>query len=62
MLLIVIALLMPSCESASGAIAWYSAGYSIAPVAMITDWPAIKRGIEATVPIVPGLVSEIVVP
>ena len=26
------------------------------------DWPAISRGVEATVPIVPGLVSEIVVP
>ena len=32
------------------------------PVAMITDCPAIKRGVDATVPIVPGLVSEIVVP
>ena len=34
----------------------------MAPVAMMTDCPAIKRGVEATVPIVPGLVSEIVVP
>ena len=61
-LLMVIALLIPSCESVVGAIAWYSAGYSIAPVAMITDCPAIRRGIDATVPMVSGFVSEIVVP
>ena len=35
---------------------------AFAPVAMITDCPAINRGVDATVPIVPGLVSEIVVP
>jgi hypothetical protein len=34
----------------------------IAPVAMIADCPAISRGVDATVPIVPGLVNEIVVP
>ena len=34
----------------------------MAPVAMMRDCPAIKRGVEATVPSVPGLVSEIVVP
>ena len=53
---------MPSCERACGVIAWYSAGYSIAPVAMMTHCPAIRRGFEETVPIVPGLVSEMVVP
>src|SRR3712207_2171944 len=52
---------MPSCERAAGVIAWYSAGYSIAPVAMMTDCPAIRRGVEATVPMVPGFVSETVV-
>ena len=40
----------------------YSAGYSMAPTPMIAPWPAISRGTEWTVPIVPGLVSEIVVP
>ena len=41
---------------------WYSAGYSIAPTPMIVPCPAISRGTECTVPMVPGLVSEIVVP
>ncbi len=41
---------------------WYSGGYSIAPTPMIAPWPFISRGTEWLVPIVPGLVSEIVVP
>ncbi len=39
-----------------------SAGYSIAPTPTIAPWPATSRGIEWTVPMPPGLVSEIVVP
>ena len=39
-----------------------SAGYSIAPVAMMAPWPGIRRGTEAVVPRVPGFVREIVVP
>ena len=46
---------MPSCDSASSVIAAYSGGYSIAPVAMIAPCPAIKRGVDADVPIVPGI-------
>jgi hypothetical protein len=38
------------------------AGYSIAPTPMIVPWPGISRGCEWTVPMPPGLVSEIVVP
>jgi len=34
----------------------------MAPVAMIDPWPIIRRGTEATVPMVPGLVSVIVAP
>ena len=34
----------------------------MAPVAMIAPCPGIRRGIEPTVPTVPGLVSEIVTP
>ena len=34
----------------------------MAPVAMMAPWPGIRRGTEPTVPTVPGLVSEIVVP
>ena len=41
---------------------WYSGGYSIAPTPMIAPWPFISRGTEWLVPMVPGLVSEIVVP
>ena len=40
----------------------YGAGYSIAPTPMMALWPAIRRGTECTVPMPPGLVSEIVVP
>ncbi len=40
----------------------YSAGYSIAPTAMIVPWPDISRGTDCTVPSVPGLVSDNVVP
>ena len=39
-----------------------AAGYSIAPTPMIVPWPCISRGTECTVPMPPGLVSEIVVP
>ena len=49
-------------DSVAGAIARNSAGYSIAPVAMIAPWPGISRGTDAVVPRVPGFVSEIVVP
>ena len=34
----------------------------MAPVAMIAPWPGIRRGTDPSVPTVPGLVSEIVVP
>ena len=34
----------------------------MAPTAMIAPWPTIRRGMEAMVPTVPGLVSEMVVP
>src|SRR3989442_3309078 len=36
--------------------------WRMAPVAMIEPWPFMRRGTEATVPIVPGLVSVIVAP
>ena len=55
-------LLTASRASVSGAAPWYSAGYSIAPTPMIVPCPAISRGTEWTVPIVPGLVRLIVVP
>src|SRR3954447_3762599 len=55
-------LLTASRASVSGAAPWYSAGYSIAPTPTIVPWPAISRGTECTVPIVPGLVRVIVVP
>ncbi len=58
----VITLLTASRASVSGAAPWYSAGYSIAPTPMIVPWPAISRGTECTVPMVPGLVRLIVVP
>ena len=40
----------------------HSGGYSIAPTPMIAPWPFISRGTEWLVPMVPGLVREIVVP
>ena len=40
----------------------HSAGYSIAPTPMIAPWPFIRRGTEWLVPMVPGLVSVMVVP
>ena len=40
----------------------HSAGYSSAPTPMIVPWPCMRRGTECTVPMVPGLVSEIEVP
>ena len=40
----------------------HSAGYSIEPTPMIAPWPFISRGTECTVPMPPGLVSDIVVP
>ncbi len=58
----VTALLIARRESVAGAVAANSAGYSMAPVAMIAPWPGIRRGTDAVVPSVPGLVSEIVVP
>ena len=41
---------------------WYSAGYWSAPAPMMQPWPFISRGTECSVPMPPGLVSEIVVP
>ena len=55
-------LLMPRRARVSWEAPWYSAGYSIAPTPMIVPWPGISRGTEWTVPMVPGLVREIVVP
>ena len=62
MLVMVMILLIPSCERAAAVIPWYSAGYWIDPVAMIALCPDIRRGVDATVPIMPGFVSDIVVP
>lgn len=58
----VITLLIARRDSVSAEAPWYSAGYSIAPTPMIVPWPGIRRGTEWTVPMVPGLVREIVVP
>ncbi len=58
----VITLLIALRAMVSSEAPWYSAGYSIAPTPMIAPWPFISRGTEWLVPIVPGLVSEIVVP
>ena len=55
-------LLTPSSTRAFSLVPWYCAGYSIAPTPMIAPWPLVSRGIEWFVPMVPGLVSEIVVP
>ena len=55
-------LLMPSRRAVSSDMPAYGAGYSIAPTPMIVPWPGISRGMECTVPMPPGLVSEIVVP
>ena len=46
----------------SGDAPCHSAGYSMAPTPMMQPWPGISRGTECTVPMPPGLVSEIVVP
>ena len=48
--------------SVSSFVPWNSAGYSIDPTPRIKPCPSIKRGTEWTVPMVPGLVSETVVP
>jgi hypothetical protein len=53
---------MPRSVSAPGLIPWNSAGYSMAPTPMIAPCPAVSRGTEWTVPMVPGLVRLIVVP
>ena len=37
-------------------------GYAIEPVATIVPWPSIRRGTDATVPIPPGFVSEMLAP
>src|SRR3954451_13429343 len=58
----VITLLMALRAIASAEAPCHSGGYSIAPTPMIVPWPRISRGTEWLVPIVPGLVSEIVVP
>ena len=49
----VMILLSGALASASGAIPENSAGYSIAPTPTIVPWPAISRGTEWLVPIVP---------
>ena len=48
--------------SLSGSEPWNSGGYSIEPTPMIAPWPCISRGTEWLVPMVPGLVSVMVVP
>ncbi len=58
----VMILLTALLASASSDMPEYSAGYSMAPTPMIVPWPATSRGMECTVPMPPGLVSEIVVP
>ncbi len=55
-------LLTPMSMSAFSLVPWNSAGYSMAPTPMMVPWPAVSRGTEWLVPMVPGLVSEIVVP
>src|ERR1700753_1300970 len=58
----VISLPIPSSAMRSSLAPWNSAGYSMAPTPMMAPWPGISRGTECSVPMVPGLVSEIVVP
>ena len=58
----VITLLMALRAIASSEAPCHSGAYSIAPTPMMAPWPRINRGTEWLVPIVPGLVSEIVVP
>ena len=58
----VITLLSALRVSVSSEAPWYSGGNSIAPTPMMAPWPRISRGTEWLVPIVPGLVSEMVVP
>ena len=53
---------MPSSDSVCSLAPWNAAGYSIAPTPMMVPWPDISRGTECTVPMPPGLVSEMVVP
>ena len=55
-------LLIACTVSASSLMPLNSAGYSIAPTPTIVPCPAISRGTEWFVPIVPGLVRLIVVP
>ena len=55
-------LLMPNSRRRSSGTAVNSAGYPMAPTAMMLPWPAMSRGTEATVPRPPGLVSDIVAP
>ena len=58
----VIVLPMPSSMRVFSLEPWNSAGYSRAPAPTMQPWPFIRRGTEWTVPMPPGLVSEIVVP
>ena len=58
----VITLLMALRAIASSEAPCHSGGYSMAPTPTIAPWPRIRRGTEWLVPIVPGLVSEMVVP
>ena len=62
MLVRVIVLPMARPASVFSLVPWNSAGYSRAPAPMIAPWPFMSRGTECTVPMPPGLVSEIVVP
>ena len=52
----------PRSASVCSLAPWNSAGYSMAPTPMMAPCPAISLGTECTVPMPPGLVSEMVVP
>jgi hypothetical protein len=58
----VMILLIARSARASSLIPLNSAGYSIAPTPTMQPCPAIRRGTEWVVPMVPGLVRLIVVP
>lgn len=58
----VMILLTPMSVRACSLVPWKCAGYSMAPTPTIVPWPAWRRGTEWLVPMVPGLVSEMVVP
>src|SRR3954451_22051227 len=51
----VMILLTARSASVSGFIPWNSAGYSMAPTPMIAPWPAVSRGTEGVVAMLPGV-------